>query len=72
MKSSNLPPEEQELLISVENDEWLSVANLEQEIKLYQSCAESQIGEAQDGRSINCLVVNPKSMKLLEPQIYPQ
>jgi len=33
MKDVKLTQEEQELLISVENDEWLSVADLEQEIR---------------------------------------
>jgi len=49
MKDVKLTQEEQELLISVENDEWLSVADLEQEIRRYQSYAQAdcltEVGE---------------------------
>lgn len=48
MKDVKLTPEEQELLASVENDEWLSVPNLEEEIKRYQSYAQAQLGELQE------------------------
>lgn len=48
MKDVKLTPEEQELLTSVENDEWLSVPNLEQEIKRYQRYAKAQIGELEE------------------------
>jgi len=48
MEDIKLTPEEQELLTSVENDEWLSVPNLEQEIKRYQSYAQVQLGEMEE------------------------
>ncbi|MFQ4140424.1 antitoxin [Nodosilinea sp. PGN35] len=48
MEDIKLTPEEQELLTSVENDEWLSVANLEQEIKRYQRYSQVQLGELQE------------------------
>jgi len=48
MKDVKLTPEEQELLTSVENDEWLSVPNLEQEIKRYQSYVKAQLGELEE------------------------
>ncbi|HSM81527.1 MAG TPA: hypothetical protein VLS96_07570 [Nodosilinea sp.] len=48
MDDIKLTLEEQELLTSVENDEWLSVPNLQQEIKRYQSYAQAQAGELQE------------------------
>ncbi len=48
MKDVKLIPEEQELLTSVENDEWLSAPNLEQEIKRYQSYVKAQLGELEE------------------------
>lgn len=48
MENVKLTPEEQELLTSVENNEWLSIPNLNQEIKRYQSCAQTHIGELQE------------------------
>jgi predicted DNA binding CopG/RHH family protein len=48
MKDVKLTPEEQELLTSVENDEWLSVPNLEEEIKRYRSYAKAQLGELEE------------------------
>ena len=41
MKSIKLTLEEQALLASVENNQWLSVPNLNQEIKRYQSYAKA-------------------------------
>ncbi len=48
MKDVKLTPEEQELLTSVENGEWLSVPNFDQEIKRYQSYVQTQMGELQE------------------------
>ncbi|NJL47773.1 MAG: antitoxin [Leptolyngbyaceae cyanobacterium SM2_5_2] len=48
MEDIKLSLEEQELLTSVASDEWLSVPNLEQEIKRYQSYAKAQIRELQE------------------------
>ena len=55
MKDIKLTQEEQELLTSIEDDERLSVTNLEQKIKCYQSCAAFQIGEAQGGVLVQSL-----------------
>ncbi|WP_156119998.1 hypothetical protein [Leptolyngbya sp. KIOST-1] len=41
MEDVKLTQEEQEILASVENDEWLSVPDLEPEIKRYQSYAKA-------------------------------
>jgi len=43
MKSYKLDIEEQELLDSLENDEWESVANLKDEIKSHQEIARSTL-----------------------------
>lgn len=43
MEDIKLTPEEQNLLASVENDEWLSVLNLKQEVKRYQGYARAQL-----------------------------
>jgi predicted DNA binding CopG/RHH family protein len=48
MEDVKLTPEEQELLASIENDEWLSVPNLEEEIRRYQSYAKAQLGELEE------------------------
>lgn len=48
MKENDLTLQEQELLASVENDEWLSVSNLEKEVKRYQSYAKAQLGELEE------------------------
>jgi predicted DNA binding CopG/RHH family protein len=48
MENVKLTPEEQAILTSVENDEWLSVSNLEQEIKRYQRYAEAQLGKLEE------------------------
>ncbi|MFH7244869.1 MAG: hypothetical protein ACHWZW_18700 [Spirulina sp.] len=48
MENIKLNLEEQELLTSVENDEWLSVANLDKEIRRYQSYAQVQTEEIQE------------------------
>lgn len=48
VKNVKPTPEEQELLVSIENDEWVSVANLDQEVKRYQSYAQAQMGELQE------------------------
>lgn len=48
MEDTKLTPEEQELLTSVENDEWLSAPKLEQEIKRYQSYAKAQLGTLEE------------------------
>ncbi|TVQ08896.1 MAG: hypothetical protein EA368_10780 [Leptolyngbya sp. DLM2.Bin27] len=48
MKENDLALQEQELLTSVENDEWLLVPNLEEEIKRYQSYAKDQLGELEE------------------------
>jgi len=48
MIDDQLTPEEQEILESVENDEWLSVPNLQQEIQRYQNYAKAQLGELQE------------------------
>jgi predicted DNA binding CopG/RHH family protein len=47
---SKLPmtPEEQDILESVEQGEWQSVPNLQQEIGRYQSYAKAQLGELQE------------------------
>jgi predicted DNA binding CopG/RHH family protein len=47
---SKLPmtPEEQEILESVEQGEWQSVPNLQQEIGRYQSYTKAQLGELQE------------------------
>ncbi|MEA5620111.1 antitoxin [Cronbergia sp. UHCC 0137] len=38
-----LDQEERELLESIENDEWVSVPNVEEEIKRFQSYAKNQL-----------------------------
>jgi len=43
MKEYKLDKEEQELLDSVENGEWVSVANLQQEIKKHQEIAKNTL-----------------------------
>ena len=43
MKSYKLDKEEQELLQSLENDEWESVENLEDEIKTHQKIAKNTL-----------------------------
>ncbi|MGF1460033.1 MAG: hypothetical protein ACFBSG_13530 [Leptolyngbyaceae cyanobacterium] len=43
--NNQLTPEEQNILESVEQGEWHSVLNLEQEINRYQSYAQAQLGE---------------------------
>ena len=43
MKSYKLDTEEQELLNSLENDEWESVPNFENEIKLHQKIARNTL-----------------------------
>jgi predicted DNA binding CopG/RHH family protein len=48
MEEVELTSEEQTILASVENDEWLSVPNLEQEIKRYQRYAEAQLGTLEE------------------------
>jgi len=48
MIDDQLTPEEQEILESIENDEWLSVPNLQQEIQRYQNYAKAQLGELQE------------------------
>jgi phosphoglycerate-specific signal transduction histidine kinase len=40
--------EEKEILTSVENGEWMSVPNLKEEIKRYQSYAKVQLGELEE------------------------
>lgn len=40
--------EEQDLLTSVERDEWVSVTNLDQEVKRYQNYAKAHTGELQE------------------------
>ena len=40
--------EERALLESIENDEWMSVSNLNEEIKRCQSYAESQLGDLKE------------------------
>ena len=54
-------PEEQELLTSVENDEWLSIPNLEEEIKRYQSYAKAHLGQGKRKKTIEkmCYVARP-------------
>jgi predicted DNA binding CopG/RHH family protein len=48
MKDIKLTLEEQDLLTSVESDEWVSVANLDQEIKRYQNYAKAHTEELQE------------------------
>ena len=43
MKNYKLDTEEQELLDSLESDEWKSVPNLENEIKLHQEIARNSL-----------------------------
>ncbi len=43
MKSYELDHEEQELLQSLENDEWESVENLKDEIRLHQDIAKNTL-----------------------------
>jgi len=43
MKSYKLDTEEQELINSLENDEWKSVPNLKDEIKLHQEIAKNTL-----------------------------
>jgi len=43
MKSYKLDTEEQELLDSLENDEWESISNLEDEIKAHQYIAKNTL-----------------------------
>lgn len=43
MKTYELDLEEQELLQSLENDEWESVENLQDEIKLHQDIAKNTL-----------------------------
>jgi len=43
MKSYKLDTEEQELLDSLENDEWESISNLEDEIKTHQEIAKNTL-----------------------------
>jgi predicted DNA binding CopG/RHH family protein len=43
MKDFNLDSEEKELLKSLESDEWNSVENLEDEIKVHQNIAKSTL-----------------------------
>jgi len=38
-----LDQEEQELLVSIENDDWVSVANVDQEIQRFQAIAIQQV-----------------------------
>lgn len=43
MKTYDLNKEEQELLQSLENDEWESVENLQEEIQLHQNIAKNTL-----------------------------
>jgi len=43
MKSYKLDTEEQELFDSLENDEWESISNLEDEIKAHQNIAKNTL-----------------------------
>ncbi len=43
MKDYKLDKEEQELLKSIENDEWVSVDNLQDEIKEHQEIAKNSL-----------------------------
>jgi predicted DNA binding CopG/RHH family protein len=43
MKSYKLDIEEQELLDSLENDEWKSIANVKNEIKLHKKIAQNTL-----------------------------
>ena len=43
MKNYELDTEEQELLESLENDEWESIANLEDEIKAHKEIAKNTL-----------------------------
>ncbi|MDQ7068925.1 MAG: hypothetical protein Q9M40_13700 [Sulfurimonas sp.] len=45
MKTYELDHEEQELLQSLENDEWESVENLKDEIKFHQNIAKNTLGK---------------------------
>ena len=60
----SLDVEEQEILESVENDEWQPVPNMQEEIQRYQQYAQAQLGtfeelrvqlSAQDVRSLQAL-----------------
>jgi predicted DNA binding CopG/RHH family protein len=42
---TNFNPKEQKLLESIENDEWISIDNVEQEIQRFQTYAHHQLSE---------------------------
>lgn len=48
-----LDPEEQELLESIENDEWQSIPNVEQEIQRFKYYASEQIFRQKIERQIS-------------------
>lgn len=53
MNDFQLDPEEQELLESIENDEWQSIPNLEREIERFKYYASEQISRQKIERQIS-------------------
>jgi predicted DNA binding CopG/RHH family protein len=67
VENLNLTEEEQKLLASVENDEWISVAHLNQDVERYQAYAQEQLGELQEVK-IQILSQDLEALKHLADQ----
>jgi predicted DNA binding CopG/RHH family protein len=67
VENLNLTEEEQKLLASVESDEWISVANLNQDVERYQAYTHEQLGELQEVK-IQILSQDLEALKHLADQ----